>query len=34
VLDFPLESQPDITLANQVAKRNAARLLDQIELFF
>ncbi|BCO09910.1 hypothetical protein GF1_22860 [Desulfolithobacter dissulfuricans] len=34
VLDFPLESQPDIALANQVAKRNAARLLDQTDQFF
>ncbi len=34
VLDFPLESQPDIALANQVAKRNAARLLDQADQFF
>jgi TRAP transporter T-component len=34
VLDFPLESQPDITLANRVAQRNAGRLLDQAEQFF
>jgi TRAP transporter TatT component family protein len=34
VLDFPLESQPDIGLSNQVAKREAARLLEQTEQFF
>ena len=34
VLDFPLQSQPDIGLANQVAKRNATILLDQTEQFF
>jgi len=34
VLDFPLESQPNIALANQVAKRNATRLLDQADQFF
>ncbi len=34
VLDFPLQSQPDIALANQVAKRNATNLLDQTEQFF
>jgi TRAP transporter T-component len=34
VLDFPLESQPDIVLANQVAKRNATSLLSKTEQFF
>lgn len=34
VLDFPLDSQPAITLANQVAKRNADRLLEQVDQFF
>lgn len=34
VLDFPLETQPDISLANQVAKQNAARLLNQVDQFF
>ncbi|MEN8200238.1 MAG: TRAP transporter TatT component family protein [Thermodesulfobacteriota bacterium] len=34
VLDFPLGSQPDSALANQVAKRNAARLLAQVDQFF
>jgi TRAP transporter T-component len=34
VLDFPLENQPDIALANQVAKQKAARLLAKTEQFF
>jgi len=34
VIDFPLESRPDIVLANQVAKRNAARLLEQVDQYF
>ena len=34
VLDFPLESQPDTSLSNQVAKRNATRMLAQVEEFF
>lgn len=34
VLAFPLESMPDSSLANQVAKRNATRMLAQVEQFF
>ena len=34
VIDFPLEKQPDLGLANSVAKLNAARLLEQIDEFF
>ncbi len=34
VLDFPLESQPEIALANRVAQRNARKLLNQAEQFF
>jgi len=34
VLDFPLENQPDSALANQVAKHNASRLLDEVDQFF
>jgi hypothetical protein len=34
VLDFPLESQPNSGLANQVAKRNASRLLAEVDQFF
>lgn len=34
VLDFPLESRPDVGLANQLAKRNASKLLGEIEEFF
>ncbi len=34
VLDFPIESQPDSALANQVAKLNASRMLDEVEQFF
>lgn len=34
VLDFPLQKRPDIALANQVAKHNAIRLLEQADQFF
>lgn len=34
VLAFPLESQPEMTLINQVAKRRAARLLKEVDLYF
>lgn len=34
VLDFPLESQPASGLANQVAKRKAGSLLDEVDQFF
>ena len=34
VLDFNLASQPSLLLANQVAKRNAAKMIDQIDLYF
>ncbi|WP_208597706.1 TRAP transporter TatT component family protein [Desulfogranum mediterraneum] len=34
VLDFPLESRPDLGLANQLARRQAARLLEQTDQFF
>ncbi|MBU1139547.1 MAG: TRAP transporter TatT component family protein, partial [Proteobacteria bacterium] len=34
VLDFPLERQPDIAFANQVAKRNASMLLEQTDQLF
>lgn len=34
VLDFPLESRPDLGLANQLAKRDAGKLLSEIEQFF
>lgn len=34
VLEFPLESQPDIALVNRVAKHNAASLLAQTDDFF
>ncbi len=34
VLDFDLASQPNLLLANQVAKRNAAKMLDQVDLYF
>ncbi|MBU0730003.1 MAG: TRAP transporter TatT component family protein [Proteobacteria bacterium] len=34
VVDFPLESRPELSLTNQVAKRKARRLLDQIDDFF
>ena len=34
VLDFPLEGRPDLGLANQLAKRNASKLLSEVEQFF
>ena len=34
VIDFPIESQPSSGLANQVAKHNARRLLDEVDQFF
>ncbi len=34
VLDFDLASQPNLLLANQVAKRNASKMLDQVDLYF
>lgn len=34
VIDFNLASQPDTMLANQVAKHNAAKMLNQVELYF
>ncbi len=34
VLDFPLERRPDLGLANQLAKRNASKLLSDVEQFF
>ncbi len=34
VLDFDLSSQPNLLLANQVAKRNASKMLDQVDLYF
>ena len=34
VIDFPIESQPNSGLANQVAKHNARRLLDEVDQFF
>jgi len=34
VLDFKLESQPNIHLANVVAKRQASSMLEQVEQFF
>lgn len=34
VLDFKLENRPDLYLANQVAKRQARQLIDEIELYF
>lgn len=34
VLAYPLAKRPDIALANQVAKRNAARLISQVDQFF
>lgn len=34
VIDFPIESQPDSGLANQVAKHNANRLLGDVDKFF
>ncbi len=34
VISFPVEKRPDITLVNQVAKRRAVKLLEQIDQFF
>ncbi|MBW1749988.1 MAG: hypothetical protein JRJ37_04680, partial [Deltaproteobacteria bacterium] len=34
VIAFPLEKRQDIALVNQVAKRRAAQLLEQADLFF
>ncbi len=34
VVSFPIEKRPDIALVNQVAKRRAARLLEQADQFF
>ncbi|MCB2182860.1 MAG: TRAP transporter TatT component family protein [Desulfobulbaceae bacterium] len=34
VIDFPLEKRPDLSLANQLAKIRAAKLLGQIDLYF
>ncbi len=34
VLDFELENRPDLYLANQVAKRQAVQLLQEMELYF
>jgi hypothetical protein len=34
VLDFELEDRPDLYLANQVAKRQAGQLLQEMELNF
>lgn len=34
VLDFPLASKPASGLANQVAKQNASRMLEEVDLFF
>ncbi len=34
VIDFPLAERPDLGLANQVAKRNAVRMLAQVDDFF
>lgn len=34
VLDFDLESRPDLYLANQVAKRQARQLIQEMELYF
>lgn len=34
VLDFPWKSKPDFALSNQVAKRRARRLLDQVDMYF
>lgn len=34
VIEFPLEKRPDIALANQAAKRNAAQLLAEADQFF
>lgn len=34
VLDFPLESRPDLGLANQLAKLKAGELLNEVEEYF
>ena len=34
VIDFPLESRPELTLSNQIAKQRAERLLDEADLYF
>jgi len=34
VIDFPVEQRPDIALANEAAKRRAARLLEEIDHVF
>ena len=34
VLDFPLESRPDLTLSNQIARQRARRLLSEADLYF
>lgn len=34
VLNFPVESKPEFALSNQVAKRRARRLLDQVDMYF
>lgn len=34
VLDFPIETRPDIALANRVAQRRARQLLDEVDLYF
>lgn len=34
VLDYELENRPDLYLANQVAKRQARQLLQEMELYF
>jgi hypothetical protein len=34
VIDFPLQSRPDLALANQVAKKKAGRLLADVDRYF
>lgn len=34
VIDFPLQSRPDLALANQVAKKRAAQLLADVDSYF
>jgi len=34
VIDFPLESRPELTLSNQIAKQRAERLLSEADLYF
>ena len=34
VLDFPLESRPELNLSNSVAKRRARRQLDKADIYF